>query len=95
MDLQLDRIFSITIKSSPHFSFTRMVICLHVTVKISSLNLYKNHMVTFILVTMNWSKMPLLRNIMKMGAKFRETPPCKKNKLTYLYWDAIKQLTKK
>ena len=30
-----------------------------------------------------------------MGAKFRETPPCKKNKLTYLYRDAIEQLTKK
>ena len=36
-----------------------------------------------------------LRNIMKMGAKFRETPPCNKNKLTYLYRDAIEQLTKK
>ena len=36
-----------------------------------------------------------LRNIMKMGAKFRETPPCSKNKLTYLYRDAIEQLTKK
>ena len=35
-----------------------------------------------------------LRNIMTMGAKFRETPPCKKNKLTYLYRDAIEQLTK-
>ena len=23
------------------------------------------------------------RNIMKTGAKFRETPPCKKNKLIY------------
>ena len=30
-----------------------------------------------------------------MGAKFRETQPCKKNKLTYLYRDAIEQLTKK
>ena len=36
-----------------------------------------------------------LRNIMKMGSKFRETPPCNKNKLTYLYRDAIEQLTKK
>ena len=35
-----------------------------------------------------------LRNIMTMGAKFRETPPCNKNKLTYLYRDAIEQLTK-
>ena len=25
----------------------------------------------------------------------RETPPCNKNKLTYLYRDAIEQLTKK
>ena len=36
-----------------------------------------------------------LRNITKMGVKFRETPPCKKNKLTYLYRDAIEHLTKK
>ena len=36
-----------------------------------------------------------LRNIRKMGAKFRETPPCKKNKLTYLYQKAIEELTRK
>ena len=30
-----------------------------------------------------------------MGATFRETPPCKKSKLTYLYRDAVEQLTKK
>ena len=59
MDLPLDRIFSITIKSSPYFPFTRRVICLHVTVMINSLNLYINHTVTFILVTWNWSKMSL------------------------------------
>ena len=29
-----------------------------------------------------------------MGAKFRVTPPCKKNELNYLYRDAIEQLTK-
>ena len=37
----------------------------------------------------------LLRNIMKMGAKFRETLPCNKRKLTCLYRDAIEKLTKK
>ena len=32
---------------------------------------------------------------MKMGAKFRETPPCNKHKLTHLYRDAIENLTNK
>ena len=59
MDLPLDRIFSITIKSSSHFLFTRRVICLYVTVMRNSLNLYINHTVMFILVTWNWSKMSL------------------------------------
>ena len=36
-----------------------------------------------------------LHNTMKMGAKFRETPPCNKRKLTHLYRDAIKKLTNK
>ena len=36
-----------------------------------------------------------LRNIRKMGVKFRETPPCNKHKLTHLYWDAIEKLTNK
>ena len=36
-----------------------------------------------------------LRNIMKMGAKFRETPPYNKHKLTHLYQDAIEKLTNK
>ena len=36
-----------------------------------------------------------LRNIMKMGAKFRETPPCNKRKLTHLYEDANEKLTTK
>ena len=36
-----------------------------------------------------------LRNIMKMRAKFRETPPCNKPKLTHLYRDAIEKLTNK
>ena len=30
-----------------------------------------------------------------MGAKFRETPPCYKGKLTCLYRDAVEQLTNK
>ena len=59
MDLPLDIIFSITIKSSHHFLFTRRVICLYVTVMRNSLNLYINHTVMFILVTWNWSKMSL------------------------------------
>ena len=36
-----------------------------------------------------------LRNIMKMGAKFREIPPCNKHKLTHLCRDAIEKLTNK
>ena len=36
-----------------------------------------------------------LRNIMKMGAKFRETPPCNEHNLTHLYRDAIVKLTNK
>ena len=30
-----------------------------------------------------------------MGAKFIETPPCNKHKLTHLYRDAIEKLTNK
>ena len=68
--------FSITIKSSPHFLFTRMVICLRVTVQINSLNLYikpHGHVHTG---DLRLIKNIALSNIMKMGAKFRETPPC-------------------
>ena len=36
-----------------------------------------------------------LRNIIKMGAKFRETPPCTKHKFNHLYRDAIEKLTNK
>ena len=35
-----------------------------------------------------------LRN-MKIGARFRETPPCNTRKLTHLYQYAIEKLTKK
>ena len=94
MNLPLDRIFSITIKSSPHFPFTRRVICLHVTVMINSQFVYKPHGHVHTGNLELIENVPL-RNIMKMGAKFRETPPCNKNKLTYLYRDAIEQLTKK
>ena len=36
-----------------------------------------------------------LRNLMKKGSKFRETPSCSKYKLDHLYQDAIDKLTTK
>ena len=36
-----------------------------------------------------------LRNIMKMAAKFKETPSCNKRKLIHLHWGASEKLTNK